>query len=342
MRDDDGRKLDHHTLEQIRMRTVKQIEDGESPDLMARTLGFNRRTVYKWIAAYRANGLSALGAKHIPGRPPRLSGQQLQRLARLIADKDPRQLNFAFGLWTRAMVRDLIAREFRVTLSEVSVGRLLHKLGFSPQRPVYRAYQQDPEEVRRWQELSYPKIRTEAKKLGAVIYFADEAAVRSDHYSGTSWAPVGRTPVVAATGARFSVNLISAVSPRGELRFMTIKGTLTTPRFIEFCKRLVADCVRPVFLIVDGHSVHRSRAVARYVEGTEGRLRLFFLPPYSPQLNPDEWVWRNVKGHRLGRTQVSGPDDLRQKVSAALHRLQRLPDLVRGFFLDPHLRYVTA
>ena len=340
MREDDGRKLDHHTLEQVRIRTVKQIQSGTSPEVAARALGFNRTMVYNWLAAYREGGVDALKAKPIPGRPRKLQGRQLARLYRLVVGKDPRQLQFPFGLWTRAMVRELIKREFGVGLSEVSVGRLLRSMGLSPQRPVYRAYQQDPALVQRWREVEYPRIRAEAQEAGAEIYFADEAVVRSDHHAGTSWAPVGKTPVVTSTGARVSLNLMSAVSPKGLVRFRILPARLTAPVFIDFCRRLVHDVGRPVFLVVDSHPVHRSHAVARNVESTEGRLRLFFLPPYSPQLNPDEWVWRNVKGHRPGRSQFAGPDDLRRKVLAALHRLQRLPGVVHGFFRDPALRYI--
>jgi transposase len=340
VRENDGRKLDHHTLEQVRLRTVEQIRAGTSPEVIARALGFNRTTIYNWLAAFREGGVDALKAKPVPGRPRKLQGRQLARLYRMVAGKDPRQLQFPFGLWTRAMVRELIKREFGVALSEVSVGRLLRTMGLSPQRPVYRAYQQDAELVRQWREVEYPKIRAEAHKIGAEIYFADEAAVRSDHHAGTSWAPVGKTPVVTSTGARFSLNLMSAVSPKGLVRFRILPARLTAPVFVDFCRRLLHDVGRPVFLIVDSHAVHRSKAVARYVESTKGKLRLFFLPPYSPQLNPDEWVWRNVKGHRLGRSQFAGPDDLRRKALSALRRLQRLPAVVRGFFHDPDLRYI--
>ena len=340
MRENDGRKLDHHTLEQLRIRTVSQIQAGASPEVMAKSFGFNRTTVYNWLAAVREGGLDALKAKPIPGRPPKLQGRQLARLYRLVAGKDPRQLQFPFALWTRAMVRELIRREFGVALSEVSVGRLLRTMGFSPQRPVYRAYQQDPDLVRRWREEEYPAIRAEARKVGAEIYFADEAAVRSDHHAGTSWAPVGKTPVVTTTGARFSLNLMSAVSPKGSVRFRILPARLTAPVFVDFCRRLLHDVGRPVFLIVDSHAVHRSKLVARYVESTDGKLRIFFLPPYSPQLNPDEWVWRNVKGHRLGRSQFAGPDDLKRKALSALRRLQRLPAVVRGFFHHPDLLYI--
>src|SRR6266511_5520685 len=157
MRDDDGRKLDHKTLEQLHIRAVGQIEQGAHPEDVAAALGMTRAAVYSWLAKYREGGLDALKARPVPGRPPKLSGSQLQRVYTLIVGNDPRQLRFAFALWTRAMVRELIRREFGVRLSEVSVGRLLRKLGLSPQRPLYRAYQQNPEAVARWKAAEYPR-----------------------------------------------------------------------------------------------------------------------------------------------------------------------------------------
>ena len=162
MRDDDGRKLDHKTLEQLRIRAVHQIEQGAHPEDVAAALGMTRAAVYGWLAKYREGGLDALRAKPVPGRPPSLSGAQLQRVYTLVVGNDPRQLQFAFALWTRAMVRELVRREFAVRLSEVSVGRLLRKLGLSPQRPLYRAWQQNSEEVARWKAETYPTIRAEA------------------------------------------------------------------------------------------------------------------------------------------------------------------------------------
>jgi len=278
----------------------------------------------------------------VPGRPPKLTGAQLQRLYTLVVGNDPRQLRFAFALWTRAMVGELIGREFGVRLSEVSVGRLLRRLGLSPQRPLYRAYQQNPEAVARWKAQEYPQIRAQAAEVGATIYFADEAGVRSDDHAGTTWAPVGRTPVVAATGDRFGINLISAVTAKGKLRFAAYDGNLNARVFIDFCRRLLADAPGPVFLVLDGHPVHRSNAVKQFAAATNGLLRLFFLPGYSPELNPDEWVWKHVKHDRIGRAGVTSPDDLKAKALAALHRLQQLPHLVRSFFCDPNLRYITA
>jgi transposase len=342
MREDDGRKLDHTTLEQLRIRAVGQIEQGAHPADVAAALGMTRAAVYGWLAKYREGGLEALKAKPVPGRPPTLSGAQLARVYHLVVGNDPRQLRFAFALWTRQMIRELIRREFDVALSEVSVGRLLRKLGLSPQRPLYRAYQQNPEAVAWWKQQEYPKLRAEAAQVGGTIYFADEAGVRSDYHAGTTWAPVGHTPVVAATGDRFGVNLISAVTAKGALRFAAYDGNLNAPIFLDFCRRLLDDARGPVFLVLDGHPVHRSKAVKQFAAQSGGRLRLCFLPGYAPELNPDEWVWKHVKHDRIGRAGVTGPEDLKAKALAALHRLQKLPEVVRSFFRDPNLRYITA
>lgn len=342
MRDNDGRKLDHRTLEVLRVRAVEQVRAGAHPEDVAVTLGLHRKTVYGWLAKYREGGTDALRAKPVPGRPPKLTSTQIARLYALIVGQDPRQLSFAFALWTREMVREVIRREFGVALSAVSVGRLLRTMGLSPQRPLHRAYQQNPEAVARWKNEEYPAIRAAAQKQGATIYFADEAGIRSDYHSGTTWAPVGQTPVVRNTGARYSVNMLSAVTAQGALRFMVHEGTVNAEVFIDFCKRLLADASGPVYLIVDGHPAHRAKATTTFAASTDGRLRLISLPGYSPELNPDEWVWKNVKHDRIGKTGVISKHDLKTKAIGALRRLQKLPALVRAFFADPHLRYITT
>ena len=342
MKEFDGRRLGHKTREQIRIRAVQQIEQGESPEIVARGLGFHRSCVYDWVAKYREGGLEALRTKPIAGRPGKLSGRHLQKLYGIITSKSPLQLKFQFALWTRSMIRELIRDEFKVRLSDVSVGRLLRKLGLSPQKPLLRAYQQDPQRVERWKSEEYPSIKKLAKQVGATIYFADESAVRSDYHSGTTWAPVGKTPVIGTTGARFRVNLISAISAQGALRFMVTKERLTAEVFVDFLKRLLHGADAPTFLILDAHPVHRSAKVRRFVASTNGQLRLFFLPPYSPELNPDELVWNHLKRHRVGKTAIAGPDDLKRKVISFLHSLQKLTTVLRAFFHERHVRYVLA
>lgn len=294
MRESDGRKLDHKTLEEMRMRAVAAVEAGQHPEDVAATMSMARSTVFGWIAKYRDGGRQALQARPVPGRPTKLSGQQLQRLYTLITGVDPRQLQFEFALWTREMIQELIRREFGVSMSPSAVGRLLRTMGLSPQRPLRRAYQQNPEAVERWKTEEFPAIRAQAAAEGATIYFADEAGIRSDYHSGTTWAPVGKTPVVRNTGARFSANMISAVSAQGALRFTVHKGTVNAAAFIDFCKRLLHDADGPVYLVVDGHPAHRAKATTKFVASTNGRLKLLFLPGYSPELNPDEWVWKNI------------------------------------------------
>jgi len=339
MREDDGRKLSHETLEALRIRAVKAVEAGESPERVVASLGFSRARIYEWLAAYREGGIEALRAKPVPGRPCKLEPKAIQWVYETVTTKNPTQMKFEFALWTRDMVRELIRERFDVRLSEVSVGRLLRKLGLSPQRPLARAYQRDPEMVDAWLREQFPLIQQEAKRLGAHIFFADEANVRSDYHSGTTWAPVGKTPVVQRTGARHTLNMISAVSPRGELRFMCHEGKFNAALFIEFMERLLVKRTAPVFLIVDGHSVHRSGLVKQFVARHADRIQLFRLPSYSPDLNPDELVWAHLKHHKLGKVAITGPDNLKKRVVGFLRSLQRSPALIRALFQHPTVRY---
>ena len=339
MKKRDGRALDHSTLEDIRIQAVQRVEAGESPEDVVRILGFSRTVIYDWLAKYREGGLDALRAKPIAGRPPRLDGKQLRWLYKAITTKSPLQYRFEFALWTRGMVRDLIRDQFGVRLSDVSVGRLLKKLGLSPQKPLRRAYEQDAELVKTWLAEEFPKIQALAKKARATLYFSDEAGVRSDFHSGTTWAPKGQTPIVEATGQRYGMNIISAISPRGDMRFMTVEGRMNAGKFIEFLKRLLHNAERPVFLIVDGHPSHRARKVFEFVRKTKGKLRLFFLPPYSPELNPDELVWNHLNNHGVGKRVVKSRDELKRVVIGHLRFLQKTPDLIQAFFREPHVRY---
>ena len=340
MRETDGRKLKHDVLEALRIRAVRRIEEGESPEVVVKALGMNRRTIYKWIALYHEGGTEALKAKPLSGRPLKLSGARLRWIYRTVVTKNPLQLRFPFALWTREMVRDLIERKYGIRLSVVSVGRLLKKLGLTCQKPLMRAFQQDPVVVEQWIEEEYPRIKQLARREKAEIHFEDEAGIRSDYHRGTTWGMRGRTPIVRTTGARFSMNMISAITSKGAMRFMTYKGKMRAPLFCEFLKRLIHNAPAKIYLILDGHPVHRSSQVKKFVQTTNGMLRLFYLPPYSPELNPDELVWNNVKG-KIGRSSLKGPDDFHEKVRRHLKSLQRTPEKIRNFFNEPNLRYAA-
>lgn len=327
----DARKLPRPAKEQLRIAAVKRVEKGESPEHVAFGLGINRRAIYRWLSEYHFGGIDSLKAKPIRGAMPKLDGRQMKKLARIVRTKNPLQLKFEFALWTLAMVRELIRREFGVKLSEVSVGRILRRLGFTPQRPLYRAWQQDKALVERWQVEGFPLIAKRAKREKALIFFANESGIRSDYHTGTIWAPQGRTPVVKATGARFGLNMISAVNQLGHFRFMTVEGRVTAKVFREFLKRLIAGMDRKVFVIVDGHPTHKAKLVRKFVEDNADRIELFFLPPYSPELNPDELAWGYVK-RRIAKATVQTKEGLKATVKCVLKKLQRMPDIVTGFF----------
>jgi transposase len=293
------------------------------------------------LSAFHYGGEDALKAKPIPGAPRKLSDKQMAKLAKLIREQTPLQLKFEFALWTLAIIRELIRREFDVRLSEVSVGRLMKRLGFSAQRPLYRAWQQDGALVERWQAEDYPKIAARAKREKALIFFADESGIRSDHHAGTTWAPVGKTPVVKATGARYGFNMISAVNSLGQFRFMTVEGSVNATVFKQFLARLITGVDQKIFLIVDGHPAHRAKLVQRFIEANRDRIELFFLPPYAPELNPDELVWAHIKT-RIGKKTVETKIQMKAIIHSVLHRLQKLPDTVAAFFHAPTCKYAAA
>ncbi len=264
----------------------------------------------------------------------------LRWIFRTVTTKNPLQLKFPYALWTREMVRELIEKQYGIKLSVVSVGRLLKKLGLSCQKPLMRAFQQDPVVVQQWVEEDYPKIKQLARLQKAEIYFEDEAGIRSDHHFGTTWGMKGSTPIVRTTGARFSMNMISAITSKGKMKFMTYSGKMKAPVFCEFLKRLIHNVPKKIFLVLDGHPVHRSSHVKKFVQSTKGKLRLFYLPPYSPELNPDELVWNNVKS-KIGRSSIKGPNDFQEKVRYHLKALQHNPEKICGFFKEPNLRYAA-
>ena len=335
----DARRLDHKTLTELRTRAISAVQAGESPEVVARALGVSRGAMYNWLALYRQGGWGALDAKKRGGRRRKLDGKTIKWIYTTVTTKDPRQLRFPFALWTTGMVAQLIWENFKIRFSRSSVARLLTQLGLSAQRPLWRAYQQDPEKVERWLKEEYPKIRALATRCKAEIYFGDEAGVRSDFHAGTTWGVRGKTPIVSTTGARFGLNLISAVNPRGQMRFMCVKGRVGAKVFIDFIKRLLHGTKGMIFLIVDGHPAHRAKMVQKYADSVRERFRLFFLPPYSPELNPDELVWNDLKNQGIGRKIITDLQQLKKEVISHMRFIQKSPHLIRSFFRSPTTSY---
>ena len=196
--------------------------------------------------------------------------------------------------------------------------------------------------VTRWKQEIFPEIKKRAKQVGATIYFQDESGIRSDFHSGRTWAPKGQTPVVEVTGARFSLNMMGAISTRGQLRFMLVEGSVTADQTCDFLNRLMHGTEQPVFLIWDGHPTHRSKKVKECIASFDGKLEVFSLPSYSPELNPVEQVWNNVKNHGIGRKKVVGPDQMKHLVLGQLRRLQKLASIVKSFFRHPDCSYTLC
>src|SRR5262245_57647 len=342
MRKNDARRLDHATLESMRERAVRSVQAGESPEVVAAVLGVNRSSLYSWLAQYRRGGWGALKAKPAFGRPPKLDGKKLKWVYDRVTQKSPLKLKFPFALWTREMVATLIKDRFNISLSQVSVGRLLAQLGISCQKPLHRALERDEALVQQWLKRDYPKIKAQALREKAEIYFGDDAQMRCDHHAGRTWGKKGETPVVSSTGARYRMSLISAVTARGHMRFMIKeKGGVNAGVFIEFLRRLMVGRKRKIFLIVDRGPAHIAKKTKAFVAGLGGALRLFYLPPYSPDQNPDELVWKHLKADTVGRASIASLADFKRKVKSSMLCLQRNPEKIRCFFHKPSLKYAA-
>jgi len=337
----DGRTLTHGTSEHIRRMAVRRVHDGERPSEVIRSYGLCRTTIYKWLGAERRGGEDALRSRKAAGPSPKLTRRQKQQVGRWINGKDPRQYGFDFGLWTRQIVRSMVRERFGIEIGLTAVGRLLAELDITPQKPLRRAYERDPQAIAAWLEKDYPRLRARARRRGAKIFFLDEAGVRSDSVLGRTWAPKGRTPEVRTSGRRQAVNAISAVNARGEFWYKVYTQRLNKELFLAFLKDFLRGRRIPVFLVVDGHPAHRARLVAEYVQSLKGRLEIHFLPGYAPELNPDEFVWNHLKKQGVSKKPLRRGESLRARVEEDLARIKTNRALVRAFFRAPSVAYAT-
>lgn len=340
----DFRSLSPEAQETLRRAAVSAVLGGERRVSVARRLGVSRQSVGKWARDYREGGGAALRAKR-RGRPRgggALLPWQAAQTAKAVTDRCPDQLKLPFCLWTREAVAALIERRFGVRLSVWTAGRLLKRWGFTPQKPARRALERDPEAVRRWLEEERPAVRAQAKREKAQIWWCDEMGLRSDHAAGTTWARRGKTPAVPGTGKRFGCNMVSAAANQGRMAFSVFRGRFDSDVFLAFLKRLARHAGRKAFLIADSHPAHRSAKVRRWVEAQKGRVRLFFLPGYSPDLNPDEMLNQDVKANALGRRRPKGLAEMMGDVRRYLHSIQRKPTKVANYFQEESVRYAAA
>jgi transposase len=323
-----------------RRMAIEALSQGETASDVARLMKIPRRTLFSWVSRYRHGGEHALqdGAKS--GRPRKAEVKVLQWLYNAITLGDPRQYQLPYCLWTLAIVRRLLKKEHGVEMSKSGVSRMLKHLGLSPQRPIYRSYKRDPEKMKQYLDETFPGLRAKARRLGAAIYFVDEASVRSDAHRGTTWGKIGETPAVQDSGDRFSLRLISAVSPRGDMKFSSFTGKMDGVRFVNFLKKLHADVGRPLIVIADNASYHKGGVVQRYVKMSRGQVTVANLPQYSPELNPDEQVWNHAKA-RLAKLFVATKDEFKAALFSILLSIQRSTDLILSFFQLPDTQYAA-
>lgn len=335
----DGRTLSHETSEHFRIMAVRRVRDGERPSSVMQSYGLCRTTIYRWLRTAKRRGERALKARKHPGRTPKLPPKYRLWVRRWINGRDPRYYGFDFGLWTRKIVAQLVNEKFGVRLGVTAIGRLLSQLDITPQKPLRRAYERDPVAIERWKTQEFPKLRARAKRLGARIFFLDEAGVRSDQILGRTWGLRGQTPEVATSGRRQSVNAISAVSARGEFWYEIYSDRLNATRFVELLRHFMRHRRGRVFLVLDSHPAHAARIVSAYVHSLRGNLELHFLPGYAPELNPDEFVWNHLKKQGVSKKPLHRDESLRSRVQSDLSAIKSRPALVRAFFYAPSVAY---
>jgi transposase len=336
----DGRTLDHKTSEHLRQHAIRRVlEDGESPGQVMKAMGLNRTTIYRWLEKHRNGGDTALLSRKACGPDRKLDAKQRAKVKSWVVGKDPRQYGFDFGLWTRAIVISLIQKKFSIILGLTAVGRLLASLDITPQKPLRRAYERDPVAVDRWLKTDYPRLRKRAAREGATIFFLDEAGFSSEPTLGKTYGLKGQTPVVKTTGQRQKVSAISAVSARGGFWSQVYTGTLNAGRFVEFLKDFRSGGRGRVLMVVDGHPSHHARVVQKYVEASGGMLELHFIPPYSPDLNPDEFVWQYAKSQGLRKKPLQKNESLKERVRSDLANIKASPKLIKSFFSAPSVVY---
>jgi len=344
MKTQDARSLCPEAQEAIRLLAVQAILGGMKQVEAVRVFGVSRAATGKWMARYRQGGLKALRARR-RGRPKGqglLKGWRAAQIVRTITDRTPDQLKLPFVLWTREAVAALVEQRFGVRVSLTLVGRWLKRWGFTPQKPMRRAWEQNPQKVEYWLKVRYPRVRREAKAEEAEIHWGDEMGLRSDHQAGTTYGRKGYTPVIPGTGQRWRCNMISTVTNQGTLRFMVFKRRFRAEVFIEFLRRLVRSAGRKVYLIVDAHPVHKSAEVERWVRKHRRQIRMIFLPTYSPDLNPDEFLNNDVKANGVGRRRAASREEMMADARGYLWSTQRQPEVVKGYFLAPSVQYAMA
>ena len=343
----DARKLSPSAQAAIRKQLVNYLKKRKTDrthtqDEASRVFGLSISAVKQIWKKYKDGGLRAIEEKKRGVRGgKKINGIQSAEVRRLVKEKLPEQLKLSFGLWTREAVQQLIVERYGVNLSRWQVGRYLKAWGYTPQKPISKAFEQNQKKVKYWLEKEYPIIKKKAKRENAVIYFEDEVGMRSDHQACKSYAPKGETPVIKKTGQRFSLNMVAAISNKGHVEFMILDGTFNGGIFIEFLSQLVKYKQQKIFLVVDGHSAHKTKLVNAWLEENKDRIELFFLPPYSPELNPQELVNQDLKTNVIGKKRPINKGKMRNDIEEFMTKRKNNKKQVLKYFHEKHVKYAA-
>jgi transposase len=341
----DARNLTQQAQYELRRTCIKLLKDGKKQCDVAALLDVACQTVNRWWKSYQAGGMTALK----PGQRGRTKGQhrtltpdQETEIQKIICDRHPEQYKLKFALWTRQAIMELIEQKFSIRLPIRTAGEYLKRWGFTPQKAIRKAYEQQPEKVKQWLDESYPQIEKRAKDEKAEIHWADETGLNSEDSRGRGYAPKGQTPTVYGPAKRFSVSMISSLTNKGQLRFMIYQGGLNSDLFLKFLRRLIKDASRKVFLIVDNLRVHHAKKVQAWVSEHRDQIELFFLPAYSPEHNPDEYVNQDIKQQLKKKPAPTSQERLQNDLSSYMKSLQRKPKKVKRFFNHEKVKYAKA
>lgn len=337
----DARKLSTKEQHLLRRLAVQRVLDGEVAAEVGRSYGLGDRTIYRWLRVAKEQGIDALAPKPRPGRGRALTDFEANEVKRWILSGDPRQYGFDFGLWTRQIVSDLVKDRFNVELGLTAIGDLLHRVGLTPQKPIRQAYERDDAEIEKWKDQTYPEIKKSATKQGAEIFWLDEASIRSDDPLLRTWGLKGHTPTVKTSGQRQGINAISAISNKGGFWYQVYTERFNAGVFIECLKDLMKNRKKPVFVIMDGHPVHKSKKVREFIQAQKGRISIFLLPPYAPDLNPDELVWNYIRQTGTARTPLKQGESLWDRTMVDLELIAQDKSLVKSFFRNPAVSFAS-
>jgi len=340
----DARKLKPEVQQELRKQAIRLRKTGMKQKPIAEILGVYPTTVSKWCRAYKKEGVKAIRAKK-RGRPSgscrSLTAEQEKQIQKAIVDKEPDQLKLPFALWTRIAVQQLIKHLYSIEMPIRTVGEYLKRWGYTPQKPLRRAYEQNPKAVKKWLDEQYPAIVGRAKTEQAEIHWGDETGLCNNSQHGRSYAPRGKTPAIRLPAKKERINLISSITNQGKVRFMLYRNTMNAKTLIKFLKRLIKDVGQKVYLILDNLRVHHGKVVKQWLEEHKEQIELFFLPSYSPELNPDEYLNCDLKAGVHSGVPARSKGQLSKKAISHLRMLQKKPKRVKKYFKHPKIAYAA-